>query len=126
MITKIIAIGLTTVVVSSVIKQYRADISLLINICGAVIIILLSINGITEIVDSMLNLSDTISLSQTIIQPLLKVLGIGYITEFSADIAEDSGNKSISSKIIFGGKIAICVVALPVIVNMLNAILSLL
>ena len=126
MIIKIIAISLVTVIVSSIVKSYRADISLLINICGSVLVVMLSLDGINTIIDNMINISDSITVSQTIITPLIKVMGIGYITEFSADIAEDSGNKSISSKIIFGGKIAICVVALPIVINMLNAILSLL
>lgn len=126
MIIKIIAISLITVVVSSIIKQYRSDISLLINICGAVLVVLLSIYGIGEIIDGIINISDTVKVSQSVINPLIKVLGIGYITEFSANIADDAGNKSISSKIIFGGKIAICAVALPIIIDMLNAILSLL
>ena len=126
MVIKIIAISLITIIVSSVIKNYRADISLLINICGAVLVVMLSLDGINTIIDSMITISDSADVSQTIIKPLVKVMGIGYITEFSADIAEDAGNKSISSKIIFGGKIAICVVALPIVINMLNAILSLL
>lgn len=126
MITKIIAISLTTVVVSSIIKQYRADISLLINICGAVLVVLLSLNGIGEIIDGIIKISDTVKVSQSIINPLIKVLGIGYITEFSADVADDAGNKSVSSKIVFGGKVAICVVALPIIIDMFNSILSLL
>lgn len=126
MILKIISVGLVTVVVSSIIKQYRADLSLLINICGAVLIVLLSADGIRLVLDNIVNISQDIQFSQEIISPLIKVLGIGYITEFSADIAEDAGNKSISSKIVFGGKIAICVVALPIIIKMLSAILSLL
>lgn len=126
MIIKIISIALTTVVVSSVIKQYRSDISILINICGAVLVVLLSLDSIGTIIDGIIQISDNIKVSQNIINPLIKVLGIGYITEFSADVADDAGNKSISSKIIFGGKIAICAVALPIVVDMLNAILSLL
>ena len=86
----------------------------------------MSVDGVGSIIDSMINISNRVTISQTIINPLLKVIGIGYITEFSADIAEEAGNKSISSKIIFGGKIAICAVALPIIINMLNTILSLL
>ena len=126
MIVKIIAVGLITTLVNTLVKQYRPEMSMLINICGGVLIVLLSIDGLNTVVDSMINISSQIKVSHEVITPLLKVVGIGYITEFSADIAEESGNKSISSKIIFGGKIAICVVALPIILKMLNAILSLL
>ncbi len=126
MITKIIAVAVVTIIISSITKQYRADLSLLINICGGLLIVMLSINGLTEIIDAMVNLPQNTSISNAVIKPLIKVVGIGYITEFCADMAEDSGNKTICSKIIFGGKIAICAVALPLITNMLNAILSLL
>lgn len=126
MITKIIIVAAVTIVVSSVIKQYRADISLLINICGGLLIVLMSISGLNQIIESMVNLPSYGNITQGVVKPLVKVIGIGYITEFCADMAEDAGNKTICSKIIFGGKIAICVVALPIITNMLSAILSLL
>lgn len=126
MLTKIICIGLVTVLVSSIIKQYRADISLLVNICGSMLIVMIAVSGVSDIIDSMIQISENISISSDVISPIVKVLSIGYITEFSADIADDAGNKSISSKILFGGKIAICVVAVPIVINMLNAILSLL
>ena len=126
MFIKIIFVGILTVILSTIIKQYRADLALLVNVCGGVLIVLFSIESLGTILDSMINISADIELSNDIIKPLIKVLAIGYITEFSADVAEDAGNKSMSSKILFGGKIAICIVAIPIIVNMLNAILSLL
>ena len=126
MFIKIIFVGILTVILSTIIKQYRADLALLVNVCGGILIVLFSIESLGTILDSMINISADIELSNDIIKPLIKVLAIGYITEFSADVAEDAGNKSMSSKILFGGKIAICIVAIPIIVNMLNAILSLL
>jgi len=125
MLIKIIFIGLATIITSSIIKQYRADLSLLINISGALIIVLLTIGEFNNLFNEILNLETSINLSTTII-PVAKVVGIGYITEFCADLAEDSGNKIIGSKILLGGKIAICAVALPIIKNMLSVILSLL
>lgn len=90
------------------------------------LIVMIAVSGVSDIIDSMIQISENISISSDVISPIVKVLSIGYITEFSADIADDAGNKSISSKILFGGKIAICVVAVPIVINMLNAILSLL
>ncbi len=126
MLTKIIATAIITIVASVVVKQYRTDISLLINICGGLLIVMFAIDGFSAIIDSMVTLSSNISVSNGIVLPLVKVLGIGYITEFCADIADDSGNKTISSKLVLGGKIAICVVSLPIIVSLVNTILSLL
>ncbi|MBQ8425197.1 MAG: stage III sporulation protein AD, partial [Clostridia bacterium] len=57
---------------------------------------------------------------------ILKIIGVGYITEFTADIADDFGNKTISSKVILGGKIVICAMSIPVIKSLLSLLLSLL
>ena len=125
MIIKILCIGLVTIVVSAIVKHYRPDLSLIINICGGVLISLLSLDMLSSLLDGIYNLGD-ISITQSVIKPLTKVLGVGYITEFCSDMADDAGNKTIASKVILGGKIAICLVALPVAKNMLVSILSLL
>ena len=125
MIIKILCIGLVTIVVSAIVKHYRPDLSLIINICGGVLISLLSLDMLSSLLDGIYNLGD-ISITQSVIKPLTKVLGVGYITEFCSDMAYDAGNKTIASKVILGGKIAICLVALPVAKNMLVSILSLL
>ena len=125
MLTKIIATAIVAIIASSVIKQYRQDISLLINICAGLLIVLLSLQDFSAILDGIVNLSSISSISNGLVVPLIKVLGIGYITEFCADIADDAGNKTISSKLLLGGKIAICLVALPIISSLVKAILSL-
>ena len=57
---------------------------------------------------------------------ILKIVGVGYITEFTADIAEDFGNKIIASKVLLGGKIIICGMTLPIIEKLFSVLLSLL
>ena len=126
MLIKIIAVGFVTIITSAVVKQYRLDISLLISICGGLVIVMLCFDSLTSLFDQIANLSQKTTISNQIVKPIIKVVGIGYITEFCANIAEDSGNKTIQSKILLGGKIAICAATIPVITNMLNAILLLL
>ncbi len=126
MLIKIICIGLITIIISAIIKQYRQDISLIISLSGGLIIVLLSLDGLKEIIDSVFNLQAESNISFEILLPIIKILGIGYITEFCASAAEDVGNKTISSKVVLGGKIAICLVTIPIIKNMLSVIFSLL
>ncbi|MEG1582134.1 MAG: stage III sporulation AC/AD family protein, partial [Clostridia bacterium] len=59
-----------------------------------------------------------------IVSPVLKVVGIGYLTEFSAGICEDFGNKTISNKMVFAGKVAIITIGLPVIKTLVETIVS--
>lgn len=124
MFYKIIAVALITIVLNLVVKQYKPEFSILISVCGGLLIFIMLIDEIKVIVDEMINV-DLKGVDFGVISSIIKVLGIGYITEFTANIAEESGNKSIATKIILGGKIAICVATLPIIKTLLSAILSL-
>jgi stage III sporulation protein AD len=53
---------------------------------------------------------------------LIKILGISYICEFSADICKDSGFTAISNQIQIFGKLSILVVSMPIFMNLLNTI----
>lgn len=125
MLVKIIGVGLCGVVVNLVLKQYRPEFCLLSNICTGLILFMMVVDGVKEIAENFIYLNNIAGIKSDILSPIFKVVGIGYITEFASDIAEESGNKSIAGKIILGGKITICVLALPIIKNLINAILSL-
>ena len=125
MLLKILGVGLCGVIINLLLKQYKPEFCLLNNVCVGLLIFALLIDGVKEIVLDFINIQNLSGVKHDIISPMLKVIGIGYITEFTSDLAEESGNKSIAGKIILGGKIAICVLALPIIKQLINAIISL-
>ena len=125
MLLKIIGVGVCTLVINIILREYKSDFAILANVCGGLLIFLIMIDGIREIVQQFVYIKDFTGIKLDIITPIIKVIGVGYITEFTADLAEDSGNKSIANKVIMGGKIAICVLALPIIKSLINAIISL-
>ena len=55
---------------------------------------------------------------------LIKIIGVGYITEFSANICQDSGNSAMASKILLAGKLVIFVMAIPIITSLIELIVS--
>ncbi len=56
---------------------------------------------------------------------LIKIVGIGYLTEFSAGMCEDAGSSSMASKIMLAGKLVIFVMAIPIITTLLEIIVGL-
>ena len=114
-IFKIIAIGLITCVATLIVRPVRADFAIIISIVGGLIIIFLIINyltGIFDIINQILGISGINSGLYTV---LLKIIGIGYLIEFTASICADTGNSSLGDKVLLGGKIIIMVMALPII-----------
>ncbi len=89
-------------------------------------IFLLCIDGLQGLMVGFGEFYNLINLKFDFLSPLLKVLGVGYATEFTADIAEDFGNSVIASKVLLGGKIVICGMSLQVIEKLLSVLLLLL
>ena len=62
----------------------------------------------------------------TLFSALLRIIGIGYLTEFAANICEDSGNQSLAHKVVIGGKILILVMAIPIVTSLIDIIVGVL
>ena len=124
MLIKIIGIGLVCVVLSLMLKGSRPEFSLLVSVCGALVVFAMVFSSLEEIIGEVFLISNMSGLSGELFTPIIKVVGVGYITEFVSDIAEESGNKLLSNKIVMSGKIAICLIAMPIVKNLINAIFS--
>ncbi len=125
-IFKIVAIGLITCVATLIIKPIRTDFAILISIVGGLIILFMIINYLTGIFDTLQNIIGITNLNSSLYTLLLKIVGIGYLIEFTAGICNDTGNGSLGDKILLGGKIIIMVMALPIITSILEIIMELL
>lgn len=125
-IFKIVAIGLITVLATIIIRPIKSDFAILISIVGGLIIIFMIINYLTDILGSLKNIISTTGLNSSLYTLLLRIIGIGYLIEFTAGLCSDTGNSGLADKILLGGKIVIMVMALPIITNILNIIMELL
>ena len=126
MLYKIIFIAIICVFLSTLTKKYNLEISTLISVCGGVLIFILSVQELTNIFNELKDIYNFTDLNFDFLKIIFKVLAIGYVTEFTADIADDFGNSIISSKVIFGGKLVICGMTMPIIKELLEMLLQLL
>ena len=53
---------------------------------------------------------------------LLKIVGVGYLTEFCAGILNDFGSNTIADKVVLGGKITILLLSIPIVEGLFNLI----
>lgn len=119
-IFKIIGIGLVAVVAVLIIKPYRPDFAFVLSVAGAAaafFFIVSYLEGYFSIISGIL--ADS-GISPEYFSVAVKALGVGYISEFAADLATDSGQSAIASKIIFAGKVCMLILALPLIKNLLD------
>ncbi len=125
MLFKIIGIGLCGVIINLILREYKSDFAFFVNVVTGLLIFIVMLDGVKDVINEFGYIRDLTGMKVDVVTPIIKVIGIGYITEFSSNLAEDSGNKSLATKIVMGGKIAICVLAIPVIKSLINTIISL-
>ena len=123
---KIVLIGLITAVATMLVRPVRNDFALLIAITGGIIILGLLLNYLTGIFSTLKNIVNITGLSGNLYTLLLKIVGIGYLIEFTAGICNDTGNASLGDKVLLGGKIIIMVMAMPIVTSILQIIMELL
>lgn len=120
---KIISISLITIFLTLTIKQKSPEFSSLISVCGSVLVLLLIFDYVVEVIDYFMLFSNQVGVENDIIKIALKIISVSFLTEFVSDLAIDFGNTAIATKLIFGGRVVICLIMLPVLKD-LFALLS--
>lgn len=125
-IMTLIGIALVSVVAIVLVKQVKPEIATVLTIGVGVLIISLVLQQVFDIVYAFYDLSSQAGVDKTAFSRIVKIVGIGYLCEFANNICQDADCKSIGAKILFGGKIAIAIVALPVIKDLLTLLMGML
>ena len=123
---KIIGVALITCIATLVVKPVRPDFAVFISIVGGIIILFMLAGYLTEIFDVFNQIFNFTNVNSSIYKIIFKIIGVGYLVEFTASLCSDSGNSSIGDKVLLGGKIIILVMALPIVTSILEIVMELL
>lgn len=123
---KIVGIALITCVACFVVKPIRSDFATIISIVGGILVLFYSISYLSVVFDLFGNIFHITGINSSIYSVVFKVIGIGYLTEFTAGICSDTGNGSLADKVLLGGKLIILVMAIPIVKSILNIVMELL
>ncbi len=123
---KILAVALVTVFAHMLIKQTKPEIAIIISIVGSVIIIMMAVNVLSSVISSFYRIFQQTGVDSALITPLIKIVAIGYIAEFGANICVDAGAGSVADKILFSAKLIILVISMPIISTVIDLVVTLL
>ena len=124
-IIKVLILGIILSVITVLLKQIKPEYSLICVIVGSIILIAYILSGISTIFDYFSVVVEKTGVDNVMFTTLLKIIGVGYLIEFTAGICVDSGNNSIADKVVLAGKILIFILSMPIITNLFNLILEL-
>jgi len=115
-------IGITATLMAIMFKKGKEEYSLYISISACIIIILLGIGKLEVIIDAINKLQGYIQINKAYIGILIKIIGITYVTEFSASLCKDSGYHSIGEQIELVGKLTILAISMPIMLALLETL----
>ena len=119
---KIIGVAFITTISATLLKSTKPELSFAITVTGIIVILTFIIDGMKDTVSAFNQIAQITGVENGLIKILLKIVGVGYLTEFSAGVLGDFGSQSLADKVALGGKITIVILALPIIQSLLNLV----
>ena len=96
-------------------KREVKELSLLLSIVTSVILLSLVTAGALEILSLLRQLAETAEISDALLAPMLKGLGIEVVTNLVANICRDAGEGGVASAVELTGAICALYTSIPVI-----------
>lgn len=123
---KVTAGILMTAILSIVLSKQGADISLLLTICVCSMVILATSVYFKPILEFANRLIEVGQLNDALLEVLLKVVGIGLISQIAGFICVDAGNQSLGKALQILTTAVILCISVPLLEEMLSLIESVL
>lgn len=125
-IFQLVGVAFITAVAAILLKATRPELALAVTVAGSVILLLFVFDLFEGSISIFRKIAETTGIEFSLVKLVLKMIGIGYLVEFSAGILNDFGQNSLADKLIFCGKVVILLLAVPILESVLSLIVKLL
>lgn len=115
-------LGIAGIVLALLLKEEKPQFSVLVSMATCILIFFCAIARIEAMADALAQLAGYISVKDSWLHILLKIVGISYIADFTANICRDAGYTAIAGQIEISGKISVLAISTPIVMALLNTI----
>ncbi len=122
---RVLGLGLMVTVLLIVVREQRGDIAVIVRLAVGVAMFLIIVPDIARVIASFVHISELAHIPAQYLAILLKVIGIAYLTMFVAQLAQDSGEGGTALRVELAGKIAILLLAVPLVASITETVLKL-
>ena len=99
-IVKIIGIAILGLVSAGILKEVKPSLAIFAGVVTGLIILFSLLDEFTGLISEFKKIAEIASVDNTLITTIIKIIGIGYLGEFTANLADDYGFPSIGKKVI--------------------------
>ncbi|MEE1245515.1 MAG: SpoIIIAC/SpoIIIAD family protein [Acutalibacteraceae bacterium] len=123
-VLKVLAICFITAFICLILKGQRNEFAFLISAFASVLILLFLIKNVIVPLTVLQQKIEMYGINISYFKTALKALGIGYITNFTADSCRDAGQAALASKAELAGKIALFILSVPLVISVMETALG--
>lgn len=124
--TALIGISLSALILAVFIRDYNKTASIAIMIAASALIFLYIAADISEIFQTLSDISSGVETAASYIKLMMKVLGIVLITQFVADMCRDCGENALASQTETAAKVIVISMILPLFETVIKIVSGLL
>ncbi len=125
MIFKLVGIAIIGVIVVSLLRTAKPEFAVFATIATGVVMVVTMLSALQSVVLAFDDIVRKSGVDDAIFTAVLKIIGIGYLTEYSASVANDAGCGSIAQKLNFGGKIVIFIMSISIVTALIDVVSAL-
>ena len=108
-IFQLVGIAFVTAVAAIILRETKPELAFAVTVAGSIILLLFVFELFQGSMQIFGEIAAASGIDSALVKILLKMVGIGYLVEFSAGTLNDFGQASLADKLIFCGKIIIFV-----------------
>lgn len=83
------------------------------------------LSALRDVIIAFDSIVEKSGIDDKVFSAVLKIIGIGYLTEYSSSLANDAGCPSIAQKLQFGGKIVIFLMSISIVTSLIDVVSAL-
>ncbi len=125
MIFKLVGIAIIGVIVVALLKTAKPEFAVFATIATGIVMVITMLGALEDVILAFDGIVKKSGIDDGLFTAVLKIIGIGYLTEYSASVATDAGCASIAQKLQFGGKIVIFLMSISIVTALLDVVTAL-
>ena len=125
MIFRLVGIAIIGVIVVTLLKTAKPEFAVFATIATGVVMVITMLGALKDVVLAFDGIVKKSGINDGVFTAVLKIIGVGYLTEYSASVATDAGCASIAQKLQFGGKIVIFLMSISIVTALIDVVSAL-
>ena len=122
MIVKVGLLGITAVFLALILQKEKSEFAMLLVLAAGMILFTYILLRMQTIVSFLSDMLDYLPVDNTYLLPLLKMLGIAYIAEFSSSICKEAGYSAIAGQMELFAKLSIVALSIPELMYLMDVL----